>query len=51
VGVTVPTTASEVHIEASGSLRELLLLVQAAAALFTLLTAIPSRSPGPRRNW
>jgi hypothetical protein len=43
VGVTVPTTASEVRIEATGSLRELLLLVQAAAALFTLLTAIPSR--------
>lgn len=43
VGVTVPTTASEVRIEASGSVRELLLLLQGAAALFTLLTAIPSR--------
>ncbi|WP_433265295.1 glycosyltransferase [Actinosynnema sp. CS-041913] len=43
VGVPVPATASEVRVEASGTLRELLLLVQAAAALFTVLTAIPSR--------
>jgi hypothetical protein len=43
VGVTVPTTASEVRVEASSTLRELLLMLQAAAALFTLLTAIPSR--------
>ncbi|MFI9817941.1 glycosyltransferase family 2 protein [Saccharothrix variisporea] len=43
VGVPVPATASEVRIEASSTLRELLLLVQAAAALFTVLTAIPSR--------
>ncbi|MEV8437237.1 glycosyltransferase [Actinosynnema sp. NPDC051121] len=43
VGVTVPTTASEVRVEASSTLRELLLLLQAAAALFTVLTAIPSR--------
>ena len=43
VGVTVPTTASEVRVEASSSLRELLLMLQAAAALFTVLTAIPSR--------
>ncbi|MEO6084191.1 MAG: glycosyltransferase family 2 protein [Umezawaea sp.] len=49
VGVTVPTTASEVRIEVSGSARELLLLLQAAAALFTLLTAIPSRAAIPRR--
>ncbi|HEX6345137.1 MAG TPA: glycosyltransferase family 2 protein [Umezawaea sp.] len=50
VGVTVPTTASEVRIEAPGSVRELLLLLQAAAALFTLLTAIPSRAVAtPRR--
>ncbi|MFD1152456.1 hypothetical protein ACFQ3T_35415, partial [Saccharothrix hoggarensis] len=43
VGVTVPTTASEVRVEVSSTLRELLLMLQAAAALFTLLTAIPSR--------
>ncbi|MCE6999334.1 glycosyltransferase [Saccharothrix sp. S26] len=43
VGVTVPTTASEVRVEASTTLRELLLMLQAAAALFTLLTAIPTR--------
>ncbi|XVV02994.1 glycosyltransferase [Actinosynnema sp. CA-248983] len=43
VGVPVPATASEVRVEASSTLRELLLLVQAAAALFTALTAIPSR--------
>ncbi|CAL9329557.1 hypothetical protein SUDANB95_00041 [Actinosynnema sp. ALI-1.44] len=43
VGVPVPATASEVRVEASSTLRELLLLVQAAAALFTVLTAIPSR--------
>ncbi|MFC0065233.1 glycosyltransferase, partial [Umezawaea endophytica] len=50
VGVTVPTTASEVRIEAPGSVRELLLLLQAAAVLFTLLTAIPSRAAAtPRR--
>jgi len=49
VGVSVPTTASEVRIEASGSVRELMLLLQGAAALFTLLTAIPSRAATPRR--
>ncbi|MFI9007485.1 glycosyltransferase [Actinosynnema sp. NPDC053489] len=43
VGVTVPTTASEVRVEVSSTLRELLLMLQAAAALFTALTAIPSR--------
>ncbi|MEU4444112.1 glycosyltransferase [Actinosynnema sp. NPDC050801] len=43
VGVTVPTTASEVRVEVSSTLRELLLMLQAAAALFTVLTAIPSR--------
>ncbi|MFD0199631.1 MULTISPECIES: glycosyltransferase family 2 protein [Saccharothrix] len=43
VGVTVPTTASEVRVEVSSTLRELLLLLQAAAALFTFLTALPSR--------
>ncbi|MFC6094393.1 glycosyltransferase [Saccharothrix lopnurensis] len=43
VGVTLPTTASEVRVEASSTLRELLLLLQAAATLFTLLTALPTR--------
>ncbi len=43
VGVPVPAAGAEVRVEASGTLRELLLLVQAAAALFTVLTAIPSR--------
>lgn len=43
VGVTVPATASEVRVEAASTLRELLLVLQAAAALFTLLTAIPTR--------
>ncbi|MER5264663.1 glycosyltransferase family 2 protein [Actinosynnema sp. NPDC002837] len=43
VGVTVPTTGSEVRVEVSSTLRELLLMLQAAAALFTALTAIPSR--------
>lgn len=43
VGVSVPTAAADVRVEVPSSLRELLLLVQAAAALFTLLTAIPSR--------
>ncbi|WP_342749766.1 glycosyltransferase [Umezawaea tangerina] len=49
VGVTVPTTASDVRVEAGGSVRELLLLLQGAAALFALLTAIPSRGTTPRR--
>ncbi|MFD7656782.1 glycosyltransferase [Actinosynnema sp. NPDC059797] len=51
VGVTLPTTASEVRVEASSTLREFLLLLQAAAALFTLLTALPTRHPDrkPRR--
>ncbi|MGM1063602.1 glycosyltransferase, partial [Saccharothrix sp. Mg75] len=46
VGVTLPTTASEVRVEVSTTLREFLLVLQAAAALFTLLTAIP---PSRRR--
>ncbi|GAA1312775.1 glycosyltransferase family 2 protein [Saccharothrix xinjiangensis] len=48
VGVTLPDTASEVRVEASSTLRELLLLLQAAATLFTLLTALPTRRPERR---
>ncbi|MDQ2587103.1 glycosyltransferase family 2 protein [Saccharothrix yanglingensis] len=48
VGVTLPVTPSEVRVEVSTTLREILLLLQAAAALFTLLTAIPARPPRPR---
>jgi hypothetical protein len=43
VAVPVPTTASEVRVEVSTTLRELLLLLQAAATLFTALTALPTR--------
>jgi GT2 family glycosyltransferase len=43
VGVPLPKTAAEVRVEVSSSLRDLLLLAQAAAFLFTVLTAIPSR--------
>ncbi|QFZ23210.1 glycosyltransferase family 2 protein [Saccharothrix syringae] len=50
VGVTLPTTASEVRVEATSTLRELLLLLQAAAALFTALTAIPARQRPPPAN-
>lgn len=43
VGVPVPAGGAEVRVVVPGTLRELLLLVQAAAALFTAFTAIPSR--------
>jgi GT2 family glycosyltransferase len=43
VGVAVPARASDVVVEYSGTLRAFLLLVQGAAVLFTLLTAIPGR--------
>lgn len=43
VGAPLPATASEVHVRMSTTLRDFLLLAQAAAVLFTLLTAIPSR--------
>lgn len=43
VAVTVPTTAADVRLEVPNTLRNALLLVQAAVLLFTALTAIPSR--------
>ncbi|KAA2260935.1 glycosyltransferase [Solihabitans fulvus] len=43
VGVPMPTKAADVRVTMPSSLRELLLLAEAAAALFTLLTAIPAR--------
>ena len=43
VGVPLPSSAAEVRVEMSTTLRDFLLLAQAAAALFTFLTAIPTR--------
>ncbi|ONI85957.1 glycosyltransferase [Actinosynnema sp. ALI-1.44] len=43
VGVAVPARSADVRVEYSSSLRAFLLLIQGAALLFTLLTAIPSR--------
>jgi uncharacterized membrane protein YfhO len=43
VGVVVPARAADVHVEYSSALRAFLLLIQGAALLFTLLTAIPGR--------
>ncbi|MDQ7808513.1 glycosyltransferase family 2 protein [Amycolatopsis sp. A133] len=43
VAVSVPPASSEVTLEYPGTERNLLLLAQLAAALFTLLTAVPSR--------
>jgi hypothetical protein len=43
VGVAVPARAADVRIEYSSTLRAFLLLLQGAALLFTLLTAIPGR--------
>ncbi|MFC3891717.1 glycosyltransferase [Lentzea rhizosphaerae] len=43
VGVPLPSSDAEVRVEMSTTLRDFLLLAQAAAALFTLLTAIPTR--------
>ncbi|MCE7006062.1 glycosyltransferase [Kibdelosporangium philippinense] len=43
VGVAVPARASDVRVEYSSDLRAFLLLIQGAALLFTLLTAIPGR--------
>jgi hypothetical protein len=50
VGVQVPTRAAEIRVEQPTGLRSVLLLIQAAAVLFTLLTAIPQPSitPGSR---
>jgi hypothetical protein len=42
VAVSVPPSQSDVVVELPSSLRNLLLLAQLAAVLFTLLTAIPS---------
>jgi GT2 family glycosyltransferase len=43
VAVTVPTNAADVQVEVPETLRDALLLVQAAVLLFAALTAIPSR--------
>lgn len=43
VGVEVPTRESEVIVENSDAVRNVLLLGQVGAVLFTLLTAIPAR--------
>ncbi|WP_086852795.1 glycosyltransferase family 2 protein [Amycolatopsis kentuckyensis] len=43
VAVSVPQESSEVTVEYPGTERNLLLLAQLAAALFTLLTAVPAR--------
>ncbi|ROS42168.1 hypothetical protein [Amycolatopsis thermoflava] len=48
VAVAVPTTQAEVTLEHPSTLRDVLLLVQIAAALFTLLTAVPTRLREPR---
>jgi GT2 family glycosyltransferase len=43
VAVSVPPSTSEVTVEFPGTERNLLLLAQLAAVLFTLLTAVPAR--------
>ncbi|WP_328449179.1 glycosyltransferase family 2 protein [Amycolatopsis sp. NBC_00438] len=43
VAVSVPPATSEVTVEYPGTERNLLLLAQLAAVLFTLLTAVPAR--------
>ncbi|MDX8033577.1 glycosyltransferase [Lentzea sp. BCCO 10_0856] len=47
VGVPLPSGGAEVRVEMASTLRDFLLLAQAAAALFTLLTAVPSRRRSP----
>ncbi|WP_410653589.1 glycosyltransferase [Amycolatopsis sp. cmx-4-54] len=47
VAVSVPPTPSEVVVEHQGTTRNLLLLAQVAAVLFTLLTAVPTRRRAP----
>ncbi|SFB64186.1 Glycosyltransferase, GT2 family [Amycolatopsis marina] len=47
VAVAVPTREAEVVVEHPSALRDLLLLGQVAAVLFTLLTAIPARRQSP----
>ncbi|NIH78689.1 hypothetical protein [Amycolatopsis viridis] len=53
VAVAVPTAQADVTVERPATLRDVLLLVQVAAALFTLLTAVPTgigaaRPPRPQ---
>lgn len=43
VAVSVPQQGGDIRIYQSSALRDVLLLAQAAALLFTLLTAIPRR--------
>ncbi|WP_156756711.1 glycosyltransferase family 2 protein [Actinokineospora pegani] len=47
VAVTLPTRAAEIRVEQPTALRGVLLLVQGAVLLFTLLTAIPGRRKTP----
>lgn len=47
VAVSVPMAAADVQVTQPGGLRDVLLLVQAAVLLFTLLTAIPGRPRQP----
>jgi hypothetical protein len=47
VAVQVPTRAAEIRVEQPTGLRGVLLLIQAAAVLFTLLTAVPAPQPSP----
>jgi GT2 family glycosyltransferase len=47
VGVQVPTRAAEVRAEQPTTLRGVLLLIQAALVIFTLLTALPGRRAQP----
>jgi len=47
VGVQVSTRAAVIHAEQPTTLRGVLLLIQAAVVLFTLLTAVPGRRAQP----
>jgi hypothetical protein len=47
VSVQVPTRAAEIRVEQPTGLRGALLLIQAAAVLFTLLTAVPAAQRSP----
>lgn len=50
VGVALPGAATEVTVQRSDTVRSLLLLVQAAVLLFTLLLAVPPRTHRQRRS-
>ncbi|MDQ0379284.1 hypothetical protein [Amycolatopsis thermophila] len=50
VAVAVPTAQAEVTLQHPATLRDVLLLVQIAAVLFTLLTAVPTRLRDPHRG-